>query len=97
MEEQEQTLIQTKYGYLRKEGAVRAIFTMWPTAARKLRTEKQMDTERKNKHQENRKAVAAQLEEDETNNNTAGMWDTMRRMGGTNRGQKKHETECTID
>jgi hypothetical protein len=40
VEEQEQTLIQTKYGYLRKEGAVRAIFKMWPTAARKLRTEK---------------------------------------------------------
>jgi hypothetical protein len=38
---------------------------MWPTAARKLRTEKQMDAERKNKHQENRKAEAAQLEEDE--------------------------------
>jgi hypothetical protein len=97
VEEQEQTLIQTKYGYLRKEGAVRAIFTMWPTAARKLRTEKQMDTERKNKHQENRKAEAAQLEEDEKHNNTAGMWDTMRKIGGTNRGPPKKETECTID
>jgi hypothetical protein len=65
VEEQEQTLLQTKYGYLRKEGAVRAIFKMWPTAARKLRTEKQMDVERKKKHLDNRRAEAAQLEEDE--------------------------------
>jgi hypothetical protein len=46
-EEQEQTLIQTKHGYLRREGACRAIFKMWPTAARKLRMEKQLDAERK--------------------------------------------------
>jgi hypothetical protein len=47
VEEQEQILIQTKHGYLRREGACRVIFKMWPTAARKLRTEKQMDAGRK--------------------------------------------------
>ena len=30
-----------------------------------------------------------ELEEDEKKNNAAGMWETMRKMGGTNRGPKK--------
>jgi hypothetical protein len=65
VEEQEQILIQTKYGYVRNEGACRVILKMWPTAVRKLRTEKQMDAERKKRHLDNRRAEAAHLEEDE--------------------------------
>ncbi len=95
-EEGELQLIQTKYGYLRKEGMQRAIFQMWITAARKLRIEKQLNYDRNNCQEEKRKAEAMELEEDEKKNNTAGMWETMRKMGGTNRGPKKRKMNVPL-
>ena len=95
-EDGEQQLIQTKYGHIRKEGIQRAILQMWITAARKLRIEKQINHERKNGNNEKRKAEAIELEENEKKGNTAGMWETMRKMGGTNRGPKNRKMNVPL-
>ena len=72
-DEEDQTIVQTKYGHIRKSGMMRAIFTMWPTAAKKVRIRKLLNEERKSMNDKKREDEATQLGEDEQRNNTADM------------------------
>jgi hypothetical protein len=47
-DEEDQAVVQTRYGYIRGNGMMRAIFAMWPTAAKKRRIHKLLNDERTN-------------------------------------------------
>jgi hypothetical protein len=69
---------------------------MWVTAARKVRKEAQMVNEAKKEKKERRRKAGEELEKAVRINDTAMMWEIMRKMGGTNRGPKKRKLDVPL-